>query len=422
MNSEDNDIFFKPQRVTALEERLAKALPAHPKTISSIKFVIVFLLYVSLPNRPYGGTGRHWLVFALFLLFALLDYLSGVVARAKGEEKSFGRALDRVSDFPLTLALCYYNIGTLPAILLVLKILIDFLLLVLYLMRRGSPKNRFRTGINYATFLAMLFVYKGIGARIFVPETVSYQLIANIVYLSVAALYNLNVIQKRFIADCLSGANLLCGVFSMVFAARGRLEISLMFLMLGAAFDGFDGAAARRWGGTRWGVYSDDIADAINYGLAPGFALWKTMPGLEGWVLGPFFVLFTWSRLLFFTLNKTSSDPNYFRGVPSTIGGLVTLCSLVLFMNYPAILGLMVGVACVQMVSFDTNYRHLGRALSDHREAFFGMPFLLIILIGGERLYGVWAPVTMILAACLGYGFRPTVIHIATLMRKNIPA
>lgn len=419
MSGDDRRNFFKPLGIIEFEERLGKALPAYPKTISSIKFVIVFLLYIALPNRPEAAPERHWLVFALFLVFVLLDYLSGIAARAKGEERSFGRVLDRVTDFPLVLALCYYNLGTLPVVLLVLKILIDFCLLLLYLMQRGSPKNRFRTGINYATFLAMMLVYKGVGGRIINPEFVSYLLIANIVFFSVTALFNLNVIQKRFIADGLSAANLMCGVFSMIFATKGRLEISLLFLMLGAAFDGFDGAAARRWGCTRWGVYSDDIADAVNYGLAPGFALWKTMPGLEGWALGPFFTIFTWSRLLFFTLNKTSSDPNYFRGVPSTIGGLVTLCSLVLFKDYPALVGLMVGVACVQMVSFDTSYRHLGRALSDHREAFFGMPFLLIILLGGERLYGVWAPVAVILLACLGYGFRPTVIHISNLIGKK---
>ncbi len=42
---------------------------------------------------------------------------------------------------------------------------------------------------------------------------------------------------------------------------------------MGCLFDGFDGAAARKWGGTRFGVYSDDIADGVNYGIAPGFAL-----------------------------------------------------------------------------------------------------------------------------------------------------
>jgi len=411
---------YKPLWMSGLESRLAQSLPAHPKTISSIKLVVITpLIFISLSYLERSGASRSWIVFFLFLMFVLLDYLSGIVARAGGKEKSFGRVLDRVADFPLVVILAYFSLGILPIFLLALKVLIDLLLLVLYLMGRGSPENRFRTSINYSTFLAMLFVTQGVGHKLINPEHVSALLAANIVFFSITAFYNLNVIQKRFIADSLSGANLLCGVLSMVYAVKGRLDISLVFLMLGAAFDGFDGAAARKWGGTRWGVYSDDVADAVNYGIAPGFALWLIMPGLEGWVLGPFFTIFTLSRLAFFTLNKSESDPNYFCGVPSTLGGLVTLCSLILFKNYPALVGLMVGVACVQMVSFDTLYRHLGRAMAENRRVFFGMPFLLVLLIGGQRLYGVSAPVAMILIACLGYAFKPTIQHLVRVATKS---
>ena len=98
-------------------------------------------------------------------------------------------------------------------------------------------------------------------------------------------------------------------------------------------FDGFDGAAARKFGGTRWGVYSDDVADAVNYGIAPGVALYFVLGGIQGWVVGAFYGLFTISRLVFFTLNKKYSDPEYFSGVPSTMGALVVLCSILLFEN-----------------------------------------------------------------------------------------
>lgn len=411
---------FKPSWVLKIEERLALLLPAHPKTIASIKLVVIApLFYISLSKQDDTGLGREWIAFFLFLIFVLLDYLAGIVARAKGEDKSFGRVMDRITDFPLTLILAYFSIGILPFLLPMLKVALDFILLVLYLKGRGSPENRFRTAVNYSTYLAMLFVVQGFESRMINPHFVSALLIVNIVFFSLTALYNLDAIQKRFIADGLSGANLLCGIFSMIFASRGHLDMSLMFLMLGAAFDGFDGAAARKWGGTSWGVYSDDVADAVNYGIAPGFALWTALPGLEGWVIGPFFSIFTLSRLVFFTLNKSDSDPNYFCGVPSTLGGLLTLCALILFADYPAIIGLIVGIACILMVSFDTLYRHLGRAVSEHKKVFFGMPFLLIILIGGQRLYGVKAPVAIILSACLVYAFRPTLMHLIRVIKKS---
>ena len=197
-----------------------------------------------------------------------------------------------------------------------------------------------------------------------------------------------------------------------------RNSSDVLFLMLGAAFDGFDGAAARRFGGTSWGVYSDDVADAVNYGIAPGYALFHALPGVDGWILGPFYTLFTFSRLVYFTLNKSSADPNFFSGVPSTLGGLITLSSLALFQGHPALIGLLVGIAGVLMVSFDARYRHLGRALSRHKRAFYGMPVLLIILLGGNRLFGPEAPVALILAACLAYGFKPNVGHMVEVVGK----
>jgi CDP-diacylglycerol---serine O-phosphatidyltransferase len=416
---EDHDDFHEPRWFAGLEARLAAKVPVPPNLLAVVKLAIVTPLLFAVLNNPEARlSGWSRLSFLLFSIFVLLDYLGGLFARRQGQDLAFGRVLDRITDYPLLFILAYFCLGILPAPLLGLKLLIDLLILALYFLGRGSAQNRLRNGVNYATLLAMLFICQGQGARVLTPEAVNFLLIANIVFNSTVALYNLNVLQKRFIGDSLSASNLLCGVFSMVFAARGKLEFSLLFLMLGAAFDGFDGAASRKFGGTRWGVYSDDVADAVNYGIAPGVALFLVLPGLQGWVLGPFYTVFTLSRLVFFTLNKSASDPNFFCGVPSTLGAIITLCSLILFPDYPALIGMMVGVACVLMVSFDTQYRHLGRALAAHRRAFFGMPFLLIILIGGIKLFGTHPPVLLILLAALAYGFKPNAARLFHLIRK----
>lgn len=418
-NGADLEALYEPSPFREWESRLARAVPLSLSAIAALKLLVVTpLLWWGLGNQASLMHFRRGLVLLLFLAFFLLDYLDTIIAREQGALATFGRVFPRLADYPLLIVLAYSCLGLLPSPLLGLKVLLDLLLLVLYLIGRGSPKNRLRSGINYATLLAMLFTGQGWGERWITPELSSSLLIANIVFHSVTALYNLKVLQLRFIGDTLSGANLLCGVISMFFAARGRLEFSLLFLMLGAAFDGFDGAAARKFGGTRWGVYSDDAADAVNYGIAPGVALALTLHGLQGLVLGLFYTTFTLSRLVFFTLNQTESDPNFFSGVPSTMGGLITICSLILFPGYPALVGLMVGVACVLMVSFDTHYRHLGRAMAAHRRAFFGMPFLLVLLLAGGRLFGVNAPVALILIACIAYGFQPTVRHLARLIGK----
>ncbi len=213
----------------------------------------------------------------------------------------------------------------------------------------------------------------------------------------------------RFTADALSGANLACGLVSIAAAAAGRFEACLGLLLLGAVFDGLDGAAARRFGGTRFGVYADDLADGVNYGLAPGVALAFALGGgLEGWVLGGCYALFTIGRLVYFTLDHGNGDPRFFTGVPSTVGGLVALCAVLLFPEQPAWIGLSVGVACAQMVSFRTHYRHLGRALASRELPRVAAALLLLVLVAGGLAWGVRGSAAAILAASLVYGFLPS--------------
>ena len=71
-----------------------------------------------------------------------------------------------------------------------------------------------------------------------------------------------------------------------------------------AICDGLDGAAARRFGGTRFGVLADDVADAISYGVAPAIAVAIATSGIEGTAVGVVYGTLTLTRLVFFTLRK----------------------------------------------------------------------------------------------------------------------
>lgn len=223
----------------------------------------------------------------------------------------------------------------------------------------------------------------------------------------------------RFVADLLSLSNLGCGVLSITSAASGHLGWSLILLLLGAGFDGLDGAAARRWGGTRWGVYSDDVADGVSYGLAPGLALAFTLPGVEGTILGIAFTVFVWSRLVFFTLAKGSSDPRWFRGAPSTLGAIIALCALILWAGSPGLVGLLVGAACMMMVSFDTLHRHVGRYLASHKRSIGWVMVGAAGLLGAAEVFGVKAPTAALLAGALGYGLLPVVVSFRSLFKAR---
>ena len=423
MNTENDKaerrLIPKPEWVERGEYKLAQRIPFHPNFISLLKLVLVTpLLFLTLKQVGFF-VATPSTVAGLFFAFTLLDYLDGIVARNCGLESFFGKVLDRFTDYPLLFVVSYFSLDLLPPSLLLGKVALDCILFTLFVMKKGNTENRLRTGISYATVLSLLFLSQGWLPKIISPITVEYLLVVGIFFSSTVALYNLNILQKRFIADALSAANLCCGIFSMVFASRGRFEVSLLFLILGAAFDGFDGAAARKFGGTRWGVYSDDIADGVNYGIAPGVALYFAIGGMEGMAVGVFFSLFTISRLVFFTLNIGEGDPEYFSGAPSTIGGLVTLCSVILFREQPAVMGLFVGVACALMVAFEMHYKHLGRVLARHKRALWGAPAYILILLLGIKVWGVDWAVGIILILNIAYGLWPTISSFRRVLKSR---
>ncbi len=223
----------------------------------------------------------------------------------------------------------------------------------------------------------------------------------------------------RFAADALSAGNLACGVAGIACAAAGRFDATLALLLLGAVFDGLDGLAARRFGGTRLGVWADDVADGVSYGVAPGVALAVALGGADGAFVGACFSAFTLGRLVYFTLEHDAGDPRFFPGAPSTIGGLVALSSIVVFADRPALVGLLVGVACAQMVAFRTHYRHLGRALASRelprRAAAVGFGVLVV----GALAWGVRGAAALILAASLAYGFLPSALGFREALRAR---
>jgi CDP-diacylglycerol---serine O-phosphatidyltransferase len=399
------------------EARLGVALPLHPNLVSLAKILVILPLI--LLRMMQDSPVRIELAVALFLVFGFLDYLDGALARARSQTTFFGRVLDHLTDYPLLIVLSYQCRFLLPISLLSGKLLLDLAVIVLNALGKEKSESWLRTGLNYTTLLAMLLLSLGLNPKPGSSVWVAQLLVINIAYTAIVALYCLNVLHKRFIADALSGANLLCGVFSMHSASQGHFSLSLLFLLLGATFDGFDGAAARKWGGTRWGVYSDDVADAVNYAIAPGVALYFALGGISGTALGVAYSIFTISRLVYFTLNKSYGDPDLFCGVPSTVGGIISLCSIILFLRTPAILGLMVGAACMLMVSFDTHYRHLGRALAHNRRIIYGMPAAIVLLLIANVVWHQAGPAAIILLASIFYGLLPTLVHLKNLVHRS---
>ena len=83
---------------------------------------------------------------------------------------------------------------------------------------------------------------------------------------------------KRIFPNLITLANLTCGLFSIVFAFQGNLEMASLCIFAGAFLDFFDGLAARLLKvSSKLGKQLDSMADMVTFGVAPGFLLFHFM-------------------------------------------------------------------------------------------------------------------------------------------------
>lgn len=76
--------------------------------------------------------------------------------------------------------------------------------------------------------------------------------------------------MKKHIPNCITCCNLISGCIATVFAFGGNLEIALVWIIIGAVFDFFDGMVARLLHvSSPIGKELDSLADDITFGVAP---------------------------------------------------------------------------------------------------------------------------------------------------------
>jgi phosphatidylglycerophosphate synthase len=223
----------KPVLVDTLETRLGRAIPVHPHVLSALKLLVVTPLIAAGLLGGVEALRSTGAVIGLFCAFGVLDALDGIVARAHGLDTDAGRMVDRLTDLPLLLIVGVASFSVLPPGLVVAKLALDVLSLVLFVVKRRTTENRVRTTLTDATILAMLLLSLGRLDALVTRELVSALLLANVGFTALVVLFQLGVLQKRFIADALSGANALCGVASIYFASQQKIEASLLLLVSG---------------------------------------------------------------------------------------------------------------------------------------------------------------------------------------------
>ena len=127
----------------------------------------------------------------------------------------------------------------------------------------------------------------------------------------------------RYIPNTLTCLNLFSGCVAAVMAFQFKYELALLFIVIGAVFDFFDGLAARALGvHSDIGKDLDSLADEICFGLSPAVEVFREMP-YPDWMAGvsayfPYlaFLIAVFSGLRLAKFNNDTRQTTSFVGLP----------------------------------------------------------------------------------------------------------
>ncbi|MDX1975836.1 MAG: CDP-diacylglycerol--serine O-phosphatidyltransferase [Rickettsiales bacterium] len=144
---------------------------------------------------------------------------------------------------------------------------------------------------------------------------------------------------SRLFPNMITIAGLCCGLSAIRFALLERWEVAVIFILAAALIDGMDGRVARMLGATsEFGAQLDSLSDFVCFGVAPALVLYmwllQDIKGI-GWAVVLFFAVCTALRLARFNTalfedQKRPWENQFFVGVPSPAGGLLSLLPLII--------------------------------------------------------------------------------------------
>ena len=120
-------------------------------------------------------------------------------------------------------------------------------------------------------------------------------------------------------------ANLFFGIYAVVMADRGDLVWAAWLIVFASITDNLDGRIARfTRTGTRFGAELDSLVDAVSFGAAPAFLIYK-LYFFEGWgwIIPFVYVAAVVLRLARFNVEQGGTAHRHFLGMPSPMAGML---------------------------------------------------------------------------------------------------
>lgn len=132
--------------------------------------------------------------------------------------------------------------------------------------------------------------------------------------------------MKKYVPNFITCSNLVSGCIATVFALGGDASMTLLWIVVGAVFDFFDGMSARLLNvSSPIGKELDSLADDVTFGVAPACIVFNFLSGVhQHFVLFPFiaFLIAAFSALRLAKFNLDERQTTSFIGLPTPANAL----------------------------------------------------------------------------------------------------
>ena len=212
---------------------------------------------------------------------------------------------------------------------------------------------------------------------------------------------------KKHIPNTITCCNLISGCIATYWAFCGNYEMALLFIIIGAVFDFFDGMSARLLGvSSPIGKELDSLADDITFGFAPSAIIFSYLCTFHIHLLFvPFlaFVMAAFSALRLAKFNLDERQALGFIGLPTPanalfwgalIVGAGDWISTLLYAPYLILLGTF--ISCYLLIAeipmFALKFKHWGWKGNEIKYIFIlsCIPLLLLLRVSGIAIIIAW--------------------------------
>ena len=212
---------------------------------------------------------------------------------------------------------------------------------------------------------------------------------------------------KKHIPNTITCCNLISGCIATYWAFCGNYEMALLFIIIGAVFDFFDGMSARLLEvSSPIGKELDSLADDITFGFAPSAIIFSYLCTFHIHLLFvPFlaFVMAAFSALRLAKFNLDERQALGFIGLPTPanalfwgalIVGAGDWISTLPYAPYLILLGTF--ISCYLLIAeipmFALKFKHWGRKGNEIKYIFIlsCIPLLLLLRVSGIAIIIAW--------------------------------